>query len=154
MAAILAVSTGMLAAVGCGKKEHVSLFPLVSKEDLTIGKTIYKNNCQVCHGQAETGNPPRFPAMTGMPVTHGDTVIFAEAILFNKYHLTRPGGPYLFEEMDDAEIARVANYVRNIAGMQDVPLRAKTVQRAREIHAEKQSASGDQSATPSAEEEP
>ena len=123
-------------AVGCGKKSPpLSIFPLVSKEDLARGRMLYDNRCMFCHGAPEKGNPPRFAPMITKPVVKGDPEAFASEILYFKGHELKPGGPGLFENMDDADIARIGNYVRDCAGTKDVPMRGKTVLRAREIHA-------------------
>ena len=122
---------------GCGKKPPLSLFPLVSKEDIERGSKLYSSHCQPCHGTTEVGNLPRFKPFADDPVTKGDTLVLASSILYNKAHLTKAGGPYLFEGLTNSEIAHIANYMRSAAGVEDVPMRTKTIERAREIQAEK-----------------
>lgn len=123
----------MLRAAGCSKRPPISLFPLVSREDLARGEVLYNNRCRYCHGDPDRGAPPRFAAFAKMGIVKGDPQVLASAILYEKEHMTGPNGPYLFEEMPDADIARVANFIRSRAGAEQVPLRAKTVRRAREI---------------------
>jgi cytochrome c553 len=126
----------ILQVAGCGKKSPpLSLFPLVNKEDLDRGRILYNNRCMFCHGAPAKGNPPRFEPMVSKPVVAGDPQALAMEILYYKGHELKPGGPCLFEMMDDADIARIGNYVRDCAGIKEVPLRGKMVLRAREIHA-------------------
>jgi mono/diheme cytochrome c family protein len=120
---------------GCGKKAPLSLFPLVNSQDLANGKKIYDSRCTMCHGAPDKGNPPRIGPLVNKPSVRGDPMNLASDILYAKSHLMGTGRPYLFESMPDADIAHVGNYLRNIAGATDSPIRAKTVQRAREIHA-------------------
>jgi len=120
---------------GCGKKAPLSLFPLVDQKDLDDGKKIYDTQCTLCHGAPDKGNPPRFSPLVSEHVVKGDTQELAYAILYERKHRTKSAGPYLFEGMNDSDIAKVGNYLRDLVGEKNVPIRARTVQRAREIHA-------------------
>jgi len=134
--ATLIAALVVLTSAGCGKKSHpVSLFPLVSKEDLQIGGDLYKSRCAICHGAPEEGNLPSFKPLAGSAIVKGDPLPFATTILYGKGHETKKDAPRFFEAMDNAAIARIGNYVKAAANATDVPMRAKTVERAREIHA-------------------
>jgi mono/diheme cytochrome c family protein len=132
---ILAVYIPIACTSGCGKKAPLSLFPLVDQKDLAEGKKLYDSRCALCHGQPDKGNLPRLPPLVSEPVLKGDTQELAYAILYERMHRTKNSGPYLFESMNDSDIAKVGNYLRDLVGEKNVPLRARTVQRAREIHA-------------------
>jgi len=125
----------MLRATGCAKRPPLSLFPLVSADDIARGEVLYNNRCRYCHGDPDKGILPRFKPFSEMGIVKGDPQILASAILFEKEHRTGTTGPALFEDMPDADIARVANYMRSRAGADQIPVRSRTVQRAREIQA-------------------
>jgi mono/diheme cytochrome c family protein len=126
----------VLTIAGCGKKNPpVSLFPLVNKEDVKIGGELYQMRCAMCHGTPSAGNPPSFAPLANSPVVKGDPLALATTILYGKGHETKPGETHFFELMPDTEIERIGNYVKSAANATEVPLRAKTVERAREIHA-------------------
>jgi mono/diheme cytochrome c family protein len=120
---------------GCEKKNRpVALFPLVSKEDLQIGGELYKTRCAICHGMTDKGNPPTFVPLANSALVKGDPLPFATTILYGEGHIAKPGDPHFFEASDDASIARIGNYLKAEANSTEVPMRAKTVRRARELH--------------------
>ena len=132
----LLAATAVLTLAACGKKQPpVSIFPLVGKEDIQIGGTLYKQYCGMCHGEPNTGNKPTFPPLAESYIVKGDPIPFAETILYGKGHRAKPGAPHFFEGLKDAEIARIGNYLKAEAGATENPMRAKTVERAREIYA-------------------
>ncbi len=120
---------------GCEKKSRpVALFPLVSKEDLQIGGELYKTRCAICHGMPDKGNPPSFAPLANSAIVKGDPLPFATTILYGDGHIAKPGDPHFFETSEDATIARIGNYLKSEAGSTEVPMRAKTVRRARELY--------------------
>lgn len=120
---------------GCEKKNRpVSLFPLVSKEDLQIGGNLYKTRCAICHGMPDKGNLPSFAPLANSPIVKGDPLPLASAILYSEGHIAKPDEPHFFENSDDATIARIGNYLKAEAGSTESPMRSKTVHRARELH--------------------
>jgi mono/diheme cytochrome c family protein len=131
--ALLVLASAAL-LVACGeKKPAVSIFPLVTKEEIARGAAIYKSRCQACHGPVDKGNPPSIKPILLKPSLSGDAQQLASLILFSKQHQL-PDGSYLFAELSDADIACVGNYLRDKVGAADKPLRSKTVERAREVH--------------------
>lgn len=132
---LIAVST-VLTIAGCGKKSPpISIFPLVNKEDIQIGAGLYKSRCAICHGTTAQGNMPSFAPLENSAIVKGDPLPFASTILYGKGHETKPGGPHFFEQMDDASIARIGNYIKAESKATEIPMRAKIVEKAREIHA-------------------
>ena len=131
----LFAATALLTFAACGKKQPpVSIFPLVGKEDIEIGGTLYKQYCSMCHGEPGIGNRPTFPPLAESAIVKGDPIPFAETILYGKGHQPKPGAPHFFEGLKDAEIARIGNYLKAEASATENPMRAKTVERAREIY--------------------
>jgi mono/diheme cytochrome c family protein len=138
---ILLLSLPPLAlAAGCGKSPPVSIFPLVSQEEIARGESLYNTSCRLCHGTPEQGNLPVFKPLMNEPSVSGDPLQLADAILFSKHHRHGPDGPYLFIDMNNEDVACVGNYLRSKTGTDQAPLRAKTVERAREIHDEQDKA--------------
>lgn len=133
----LLTTVTVLALQGCGKSPPVSLFPLISDEEIAQGKSLYNSNCKMCHGTPSRGNLPVFSPLANSPVVIGDALIFSEHILYDSNHRKGEEGPYFFTSYDDASITRIANYLRQEAGLSDQPLRARTVKTAREVHDEK-----------------
>jgi mono/diheme cytochrome c family protein len=136
-AKFLTVAIASLVAIvniaGCGKKAPLSLYPLVNQKDLSEGMKLFNSRCAICHGAPDKGIPPRFAAILKDPIIRCDTQEFAYAILYAKGHQIKTG--YLYENLSDSEIAKIGNYLINQSGQKDVQMRARTVQRAREIHA-------------------
>jgi mono/diheme cytochrome c family protein len=133
----VALSAALLS--GCGDSPPVSLFPLVSQEDIDKGREAFDAGCRICHGPLDEGNPPSFKPLAGAECIKGDAQALALVILYNQGHRKGADGPFIFEEMSDGTLALVANYIRDHAGIKDSLLRPKTFEKAREIHAAQQS---------------
>jgi len=115
----------------------VSIFPLVSQEEIAHGESIYAGNCRPCHGTPEQGNLPVFRPLVNERIVNADPLKLAGVMLFSKHHRQGPDGPYLFADMTDEDVACVGNFLRSRIGSDQAPLRAKIVERAREIHEER-----------------
>jgi len=124
----------LMKVAGCGKaRPPVSLFPLVNKTDIAKGETVYESHCRLCHGTPDQGNPPRMQPLALAPAARGDPMALAQKIVGGRGHHSGPGGPFLLADLSDSDLARAANFLREKAGAGDNPLRARTIQRAKEI---------------------
>ncbi len=117
----------------CGDSPPVSIFPLVSKEELALGEAVYNSNCRICHGSPEKGNLPVFKPLKNSALVRGDPVDLVGYILYARKHRDGKTGQYLFEGMENGQVALVSNYMRDAAGKTDLPVRTKAVERAREL---------------------
>lgn len=93
----------------------------VSEEEIKIdGSVVYKNVCMACHQQTGLGVPGAFPPLAGSEWVNGDPKVIAKMVLKgiqgpikvkgNDYNGVMPA----FEsQLNDGEIAAVANYIRN-----------------------------------------
>jgi hypothetical protein len=85
------------------------------------------------------------PPLALAPVARGDPSALAQKIVEGSGHHSGPGGPFLLADLSDADLARAANFLREKAGAGDNPVRARTIQRAKEI--EKAAREGTQAET-------
>lgn len=74
----------------------------------TDGQALYRTTCQACHmedgeGAAGVG---AYPPLAGNPKMNSKH--FVAGVILNGYH----GMPHFADEMDDAQVAAVTNYVR------------------------------------------
>jgi len=76
---------------------------------MTVGQTVYTDNCQACHQDSGTGMPPAIPALAGNTVLQDvDTVL-------TTIH-KGSGAMQAFASLDAQQLAGVATYVRNSWG--------------------------------------
>ncbi len=140
----------LMKVAGCGKaRPPVSLFPLASKTDIARGEAVYESRCRLCHGAPESGNPPRMQPLALTPAARGDPLALAQKIVGERGHHSGPGGPFLLADLSDADLARAANFLREKAGAGDNPVRARTIQRAKEIEKAAREGTGEKAGEPS-----
>ena len=70
------------------------------------GKTIFENNCAVCHQSSGVGSLPDFPALKD------NSDLSDAALIVNRVHNGKSPMPS-FPNLDASQIAAVATYVRN-----------------------------------------
>ena len=78
----------------------------IDKSPFEQGRQLYQENCALCHHDSGTGDPPRFPALSGNDRL-GDPVRLVRSIRQGRRDM--PSFPGLTAE----EITSLANYVRS-----------------------------------------
>ncbi len=73
------------------------------------GAALYEQNCAICHGETGAGQPPHFPALAG------NAVVSDLPRIVSNIHQGQGNMPP-FPELQAAEIAALASYVRNSWG--------------------------------------
>ncbi|WP_322889662.1 MULTISPECIES: cytochrome c [unclassified Yoonia] len=74
----------------------------------TSGEALYRTTCQACHMEAGEGaaGAGAYPPLAGNPKMNSKH--FVAGVILNGYQ----GMPHFADEMDDAQVAAVTNYVR------------------------------------------
>ena len=80
--------------------------PAIDSVVFARGLQIYQDHCALCHRDAGTGNPPRFPALSGNDLLENPSQIV---------NTIREGAGTMppFPDLTAPEIAAVATYIRN-----------------------------------------
>jgi len=89
-------------------------------------ESLFIANCSACHQRNGQGIPQAFPALAGDALVQGDPQGVV-ALLLNG----RGGMPAFKAQLDDAQIAAVATYVRSAWGNHADPVPATLVAQAR-----------------------
>ncbi len=89
-------------------------------------ESLFAANCSACHQRNGQGIPQAFPALAGDALVQGDPQGVV-ALLLNG----RGGMPAFKAQLDDAQIAAVATYVRGAWGNHAGPVPATLVAQAR-----------------------
>ena len=100
---------GSLVVVGCAL--HANAWPCRSpqKQTATDGATLYLTNCAICHGREGRGG-------TGPSLISGEGGSLSHDELVAKIRRGKPlaGMPMFKRELNDAQIAAVADYVQSL----------------------------------------
>ncbi len=80
-------------------------------ELMTIGETVYSNNCASCHMPGGEGLEGTFPAMTVSPIVTGEIEKQIDLMLKGKEMM-----PAFNQSITDVEFAAVVTYTRNALG--------------------------------------
>lgn len=89
-----------------------ALPPAASAQDTNLmasGAALYEQNCVICHGDTGAGQPPHFPALAG------NAVVSDLPRIVSNIHQGQGNMPP-FPDLQAAEIAALASYVRNSWG--------------------------------------
>lgn len=77
------------------------------------GKTLYENNCAICHKSDGKGMPPAFPALKGSKIATGPIAEHIDRVLNGKQGTAmRP----FKDSLNDEDIAAIVTYERNAWG--------------------------------------
>ncbi len=87
---------------------------------------LFLANCSACHQRNGRGIPQAFPALAGDALVQGDAKAVIAVLLRG-----RGGMPAFGTQLDDAQIAAVASYVRGAWGNHADPVPAALVTEAR-----------------------
>ncbi len=89
-------------------------------------ESLFVANCSACHQRNGQGIPQAFPALAGDALVQGDPQGVVTLLLNG-----RGGMPAFKAQLDDAQIAAVATYVRSAWGNHAGPVPATLVAQAR-----------------------
>jgi mono/diheme cytochrome c family protein len=99
---------------------------------LALGKTIYDNQCAVCHGAQGLGKPPHFPPLAGnQSIQMGSAVNSIRMVLNGGYPPGTAGNPMpdgmppFAQSLSDDEVAPVVTYIRTAWGNRGAPVSAR-----------------------------
>ena len=99
---------------------------------LAFGKTIYDNQCAVCHGAQGLGKPPHFPPLAGnQSIQMGSAVNPIRMVLNGGYPPGTAGNPMPYgmppfaQSLSDDEVAAVVTYIRTAWGNRGAPVSAR-----------------------------
>jgi mono/diheme cytochrome c family protein len=99
---------------------------------LALGKTIYDNQCAVCHGAQGLGKPPHFPPLAGnQSIEMGSAVNPIRMVLNGGYPPGTSGNPAPYgmppfaQSLSDDEVAAVVTYIRTTWGNRGAPVSAR-----------------------------
>lgn len=125
------------AAVGGAEGGHAIAAP--SPGSMVLGQKLYEQQCAVCHGSRGQGTAGAFPALAGnATVTMAEPRNLLLVLLEGGYPPStrlqpHPHGmPPFGHVLSDAQVAAVANYVRNAWGNKAAEIGTMEVYRARE----------------------
>lgn len=90
------------------------------------GQTLYADNCSACHQVTGKGVKGAFPALAGSPLVQGDGKTMAGVVLNG-----RAGMPAFKDDLSDAELTGLLNYVRTAWGNKGKPVSFADVSSAR-----------------------
>ena len=96
------------AAIAASAEQQWSMQDLLAK-----GETVYKANCQVCHGATGAGIPGAFPAMTNSPVVTGNVREHINLVMNGK---TGTAMSAFKTQLSDVDLAAVITFERNSLG--------------------------------------
>ena len=98
---------------------------------VALGKTIYDNQCAVCHGAEGLGKPPNFPPLAGnQSIQMGSAVNPIRMVLNGGYPPGTSGNPMPYgmppfaQSLSDDEVAAVVSYIRTAWGNRGTPVSA------------------------------
>jgi mono/diheme cytochrome c family protein len=107
---------------------------------LELGEALYRRHCEDCHGAEGLGGPPHWPALAGnRAVTSASPVNLVRSLLhggFAPATRTNPqpyGMPPFGPQLDDAEAAALATWLRQAWGHRASPVDARTVNALRPV---------------------
>jgi mono/diheme cytochrome c family protein len=99
---------------------------------LALGKTIYDNQCALCHGAQGLGKSPHFPPLAGnQSIQMGSPVNPIRMVLNGGYPpgtADNPmpyGMPPFAQSLSDDEVAAVVTYIRTAWGNRGAPVSAR-----------------------------
>lgn len=125
---LLAMSTYLKSLPGAAATQTAVAATTVTSND-GAGREIYREHCSSCHGDDGKGKPGAFPALAGnRTVTMANTTNLIRVILSGGFAPAtadnpRPHGmPPYYHLLSDADIARVATYVRSSWGNAAMPV--------------------------------
>lgn len=120
-----------------GKQDHPQT---LSKEDTAMvsGAAIYRDQCSACHGIDGKGVAELFPSIADSSMVKSDDPTTSIRIVLRgarsvgtQAQPTAPGMPSYGGQLDDAQIAAVLTYMRNVWGVAAAPVGAADVARVR-----------------------
>ncbi len=115
---LLSLGGGSLAGASGGMQE-------MSKDELiTIGKSVYQDQCIQCHKADGKGSVDTGPSLVGSEAVLGDRRAFKYTVLDGRhveaFLMGAPGSPMeSYAELSNEELAGVLTYVRNAWGNDD-----------------------------------
>ena len=99
---------------------------------VALGKTIYDDQCAVCHGAEGLGKPPNFPPLAGnQSIEMGSAVNPIRMVLNGGYPPGPAGNPMPYgmppfaQSLSDDEVAAVVTYIRTAWGNRGAPVSAR-----------------------------
>lgn len=108
--------------------------PAAQRGDTGNGAALYKEHCADCHGEDGRGDGDAFPSLVGsVSVTAPDAGNAVRLILYGAIAPTTPLNPRPYsmppfvQELDSAEIAALANYIRATFGQRRASMTAGEV---------------------------
>lgn len=111
---------------------------------MTAGAAIYRDQCSACHQLDGKGVPNLFPSLASSSLTHSDDpqsvlhlILRGARSVGTKDEPTAPGMPSYAKQLDDAQIAAVATYIRNAWGEAAPAVEAGRVKSARDALAQR-----------------
>ncbi|MBI1685573.1 c-type cytochrome [Caulobacter hibisci] len=90
------------------------------------GQTLYADNCSACHQVTGKGVKGAFPTLVGAPIVQGDGKLMAGVVLNG-----RAGMPAFKDDLSDADLTGILNYVRGAWGNKGKPVSFADVASAR-----------------------
>ena len=99
---------------------------------LALGKTVYDNQCAVCHGAEGLGKPPHFPPLAGNQSIQMQSPVNPIRMVLNGGYppgtADNPmpyGMPPFAQSLSDDEVAAVVTYIRTAWGNRGAPVSAR-----------------------------
>ena len=113
------------------KQENAPQTLAVSDTRMMTGQAIYKDNCTACHADAGTGSAGLFARLAGNPAVQADDpTTLIRVVLEGSQGIgtagapTAPSMPSFDWRLNDAQVASVLTYIRNIWGNAASPVSA------------------------------
>jgi mono/diheme cytochrome c family protein len=98
---------------------------------VTLGKTIYDNQCAVCHGADGLGKAPNFPPLAGNQSIQMESAVNPIRMVLNGGYPPGTSGnpmpygmPPFAQSLSDDEVAAVVTYIRTAWGNRGTPVSA------------------------------
>jgi mono/diheme cytochrome c family protein len=98
---------------------------------LSLGKSVYDNQCATCHGANGEGKPPHYPPLAGNQSIQMSSAVNAIRMVLNGGYPPgtqgnpRPYGmPPFAQSLNDNEVAAVVTYIRTAWGNRGAPVGA------------------------------
>ena len=99
---------------------------------LALGKTIYDDQCAICHGAEGLGKPPHYPPLAGNQSIEMESAVNPIRMVLNGGYPPGTAGnpmpygmPPFAQSLSDDEVAAVVTYIRTAWGNRGTPFSAR-----------------------------